>query len=72
MNLSGLVHPKAVLPMRMNGHLVSETIISNIVAFATFYVLFIIVSVMVVNLAGMNLEEAIGAVVTSISNVDRV
>ena len=64
-----LVHPKAVLPMRMNGHLVSETIISNIVAFATFYVLFIIVSVMVVNLAGMNLEEAIGAVVTSISNV---
>ncbi|NCA78899.1 MAG: TrkH family potassium uptake protein [Sphingobacteriia bacterium] len=64
-----LIHPKAILPIRMNGHLVSENVVDNIFAFTTFYLIFIVASIFVLLFAGMGIEESVGAVVTSISNV---
>ena len=66
MNLSDLFI-RAVLPMRMNGHLVSKqsSVTLLLLLLFTFYLSLRNGG----KFAGMNLEEAIGAVVTSISNV---
>lgn len=64
-----IVHPKAVLPMRLNGHLVQESVINNIIAFITFYFVIIGVSIFVLVVSGMGMENATGAAVASISNI---
>ncbi len=64
-----LIHPKAILPVRINQHVVPENTISNIHAFTVIYVGIIIISTFVVALSGMPLGESFGATLTAISNV---
>ncbi|MGN0186691.1 MAG: TrkH family potassium uptake protein [Paludibacteraceae bacterium] len=64
-----LIHPKAILPVRINQHVVPENTISNIHAFTVIYVGIIIISTFVVALSGMSLGESFGAALTAISNV---
>ena len=64
-----LIHPKAIMPVRVNKHVVSEKIINNIHAFVTVYVFVLIVSTLVLILSGMDVMESFSAALTSISNV---
>ncbi|MDR1203384.1 MAG: TrkH family potassium uptake protein [Tannerellaceae bacterium] len=62
-------HPNAILPVRMNGRIVSEDIVHRILAFVFVYISLILASCLVLMLDGMGFEETIGATISAISNV---
>ncbi|MCD7937303.1 MAG: TrkH family potassium uptake protein [Tannerellaceae bacterium] len=62
-------HPHAVLPVRMNGQVVSSNIVHRILAFAFVYMLLIMISSLVLTASGLGFEEAIGASVSAVSNI---
>ena len=64
-----LIHPKAILPVRINGHVVPEKTINSIHAFIIIYVALIIGGTGVVALSGLPVAESFGAVLTCISNI---
>ena len=64
-----LIHPKAVVPVRVNGHVVQEHVVNGILAFVTIYLFVVSVSVLLLSIIGMDVSEAIGGVLTSIGNV---
>lgn len=62
-------HPQVVLPVSMNGLVVSNNIVHRILAFAFVYMILIMVSSLVLTANGLGFEEALGATVSAISNV---
>lgn len=62
-------HPQVVLPVSMNGLVVSNNIVHRILAFAFVYMILIMVSSLVLTANGLGFEEALGAAVSAISNV---
>lgn len=67
--LKRLIHPRAVIPLRFNGHAVTPNIIANIMAFFLFYIGIAGVGTLVMSVTGLELESALGAVATSLGNV---
>ncbi len=64
-----LIHPKAVVPVRINGHVVPEYVVNGILAFVTIYIVVVSLSVLLLSIIGMEVSEAIGGVLTCIGNV---
>ena len=64
-----LLHPRAVIPIRLNGRALSFEFVQRLLAFAFLYILIILFSWGVFVLAGMPFVEALGAAVTAIGNV---
>lgn len=62
-------HPHAIIPVRMDTHIVSGEVVHRVLAFAVAYMLLIVVSCIVLMLDGLGFEESIGAAVSAISNV---
>lgn len=62
-------HPHAIIPVRMDTHIVSGDVVLRVLAFAFAYVVLIVISCLVLMLDGLGFEESIGAVVSAISNV---
>ena len=62
-------HPHAVVPVRMNGHVVSSDIVHRVLAFVSVYITLIIISCLALTLDGLSFDDAQGAVVSAISNV---
>ncbi len=67
--LKRLIHPNAIIPVRYNNHVVSQDIITNVLAFMMFYILIIVFSIVVMASIGLDFETSVGAVVTSIGNI---
>ena len=67
--LKRLVHPNAVIPVRLNNRAVSQTIITNILAFVVFYIIIFGVSTIVMSIMGFDMETSLGAVATSLGNI---
>lgn len=61
-------HPHAVVPVRMNGHVVAADIVHKVLAFTFIYISLIVLSCLALTLNGVGFEESIGAVVSAISN----
>ncbi|MDR1881114.1 MAG: TrkH family potassium uptake protein [Tannerellaceae bacterium] len=72
-NLSNVLlkqtHPNAVLPVRMNGHVVSSEAVHRILAFAFIYIALIPATCLILMLDGIGFEESVGAAVSAISNI---
>ncbi|MDL2254997.1 TrkH family potassium uptake protein [Parabacteroides sp. OttesenSCG-928-G06] len=62
-------HPHAIIPVRMNGHVVSTEIVQRVLAFVFAYISLVLVSCMVLALDGMTFEESLSAAISAISNV---
>lgn len=62
-------HPHAIIPVRMNGHVVSTEIVQRVLAFVFAYISLVLVSSMVLALDGMPFEESLSAAISAISNV---
>jgi trk system potassium uptake protein TrkH len=69
LELSRQLHPTAVLPVRLNGKTVSESITFNIMAFFIIYIAIFALGSVVVALLGVDFLTAIGAVATCLGNV---
>lgn len=61
-------HPSAILPVRVNDHVISADIVHRVLAFVFVYISLIIFSCLVLTLDGMGFDDTIGAVVSAISN----
>lgn len=64
-----ILHPNAVLPVRVNKQVISPSIVSTVLAFCFLYLIIIIVSVLLMMGMGIGLEESIGCVISSIGNM---
>jgi trk system potassium uptake protein TrkH len=64
-----LVHPRAIIPVRLNGAALSFEVVQRLLAFVFLYISIIFVSWGILALAGVAFEEALGASVSMIGNV---
>lgn len=64
-----LLHPNAIVPLRLNGKTVRPRIVTHILVFLLIYLIVFVVGSIVVAMLGMDFVSAIGAVATSLSNV---
>jgi trk system potassium uptake protein TrkH len=69
LELKRLLHPRAVLLVRFNGHVVTNNVLSNIMAFAFWYVAIFLIGTLLMSLLGLDFASSIGAVATSLGNV---
>ena len=63
-----ILHPNAVLPVRVNKTVIPNTIQSTVLAFLFLYFTFMFVSILVFQELGLELDEAVGIAISSISN----
>lgn len=67
--LKRLIHPNAVLPIRYNNRVVSQEIVTNVLAFFVFYILIVLISIIVLAAIGLDFDTSVGAVVTCLGNI---
>ena len=63
------IHPRAIVPVRINSSLISFDIVSKVLAFIFVYVMLAILSVLFLVVLGLDFSTAIGSSITCISNV---
>jgi len=69
LELKRLIHPRAIIPVRLNGKSVSSEIISNVQAFFIIYILIFVFGSIMLSLMGVDFISSVGAVATCLGNV---
>jgi trk system potassium uptake protein TrkH len=69
LELKRLIHPHAVLPVRLNKKPVSQDIVFNILAFFLIYIIIFAFGTLVMSLMGLNFETAIGSTAATLGNI---
>ena len=69
LELKRLIHPNAVIPVRLNTQAVSPQIVTNVLAFSSFYILTVIMSVIIISFLGYDLDTSFGAVAATLGNI---
>lgn len=64
-----IIHPRAVVPLKLNGTIVSGRILTHIIIFLLLYLILFVLGSIIVTGMGLDFMTAIGAVATSIGNV---
>ena len=64
-----ILHPHAVLPVRVGGTVITPQVWRTLIAFTTLYVLLHLASTLVLILTGLPLLDAVGFTISSFSNV---
>jgi len=67
--LKRLIHPNAVIPVRLNNTAVSNEVVTNVLAFLAFYVVIAVTSMVIMSLLGNDFETSIGAVAATLGNI---
>jgi len=67
--LKRLIHPNAVIPVRLNKTAVSNEVVTNVLAFLAFYAVIAISSIVVMSLLGNDFETSVGAVAATLGNI---
>ena len=65
-------HPRAILPIKVNGKIISDETISGIYSYLGLYILIVFVGILLVSLEGVNLGEATNVIISVLSNVGEV
>jgi trk system potassium uptake protein TrkH len=69
LELKRLIHPNAVIPVRLNSQAVSPQIVTNVLAFSSFYILTVMMSVIIISFLGYDLDTSFGAVAATLGNI---
>lgn len=64
-----IVHPRAIVPLIINGERVTGRIINNIMNFLLIYLITFVLGSLVISLMGYDFATSLGAVATSLGNV---
>lgn len=64
-----LIHPNAIIPVRINHHMVNPEIITNVLAFIVFYILIFIFGSAVMAFTGIDIDTAMGAAIACLGNI---
>ena len=63
------LHPSAIIPVRLNGRAVDQTITNNVVAFIMTYIIIFALGSVVMTMFGVDFDTALGSVATSLGNI---
>ena len=63
------LHPNALLPVRFNKKIISETIVFNVLAFFILYMLSFIIGALVLSAIGLDFVSALGVSASSLGNI---
>ncbi len=64
-----LLHPNAIIPVRLNHKAVDQRIVTNVLAFAFFYLLIFSVGSVIMTMLGLDLNSAMGGVISCLGNI---
>ena len=64
-----ILHPAAVVPVRINGQAVSHKTFHTLIAFSTLYIITLCAGVFLLALSGLPLMDSLGMALSSISNI---
>ena len=64
-----LVHPRAMLPLRLNGSIVPEDVLRNVLTFFVMYIAFIDIGTLIMAVLGLDLISALTGTMSSIGNI---
>lgn len=67
--LKRLIHPKAIIPMRLSKKTVPQPLVNNVLAFIVFYLLIFMFSSVIMTGMGLNMESAMGSVAATLGNI---
>jgi trk system potassium uptake protein TrkH len=67
--LKRVLHPRAVIPVKINGKTVHENIITNVLVFVLIYLVIFVTSTLIMSFLGLDFQTAIGSVAATLSNV---
>lgn len=67
--LRRLIHPRAVIPVRVNGHAISPQVINNIFGFIFLYFTILVLATLIMTLLGLDLVSAFAAVAATLGNI---
>ncbi len=69
LELKRLIHPNAVIPVRFNQQAINPSIVTNVLAFVSFYILIVVAGMVVMSAIGYDLDTSLGAVATCLGNI---
>ncbi|MCB0719115.1 MAG: TrkH family potassium uptake protein [Bacteroidetes bacterium] len=64
-----LIHPHAVIPLRVSGKVVSQDVMRNVLSFSVLYLGLVSFGTLAMSLFGLDLLSALGASLSSVGNV---
>ena len=64
-----ILHPNAILPVRINKQVISPSIVSTVLAFCFIYISIIVIGILLMMAMGVGAEESMGCVISSIGNM---
>ena len=69
LELKRLLHPNAIVPVRLNRKSIDPQIITNILAFVVLYMMLLAGSTIIMSAMGYDLDSSLGAVAASLGNI---
>ncbi len=69
LELKKLIHPNAIVPVRLDNQAVKPETIFNVLAFISVYILITAMAVIIVSFLGYDLSSSIGAVAATLGNI---
>jgi len=67
--LKRLIHPNAIIPVRLNGKAVPQDIIFKVMAFFLLYIIIFAFGTLIMSFMGLDFESALGASAATIGNI---
>jgi trk system potassium uptake protein TrkH len=64
-----ILHPNAILPVRINKQVISPSIVSTVLAFCFIYIAIIVIGTLLMMAMDVGAEESMGCVISSIGNM---
>lgn len=64
-----VLHPRAIVPLRIGNRNVDDKIVADVLGFFLLYIVVVIISILLLTFFGLDFVSAIGAVVTAMSGV---
>lgn len=64
-----LVHPQAIMPIRLNGRVVPQEVLGNVLSFIVLYIVLITIGTAMMALLGLDLLSAVGAAISCVGNI---
>jgi len=69
LEMKRLLHPNAIIPVRLNGKAVAPNMTYNVLAFIMIYITVFVISAILVGFTGLDLVTTLSAVATSLGNI---
>jgi trk system potassium uptake protein TrkH len=67
--LKRMIHPNALIPVRLNKTAVEEPVVTSVLAFMAFYGIIAVVAMVAMSMLGNDLNTSIGAVAATLGNI---